>query len=475
MNEQVNPSFTSSETITNRVKDIVLADISDDFRLFFGTSGSSIYTWDYSDGKTARRKNYISDVTTEIILDFSTNKREMLAYVPVTEDVGIMIVDEYSGGTPTGNIEIYDMDWSAKTYTYRNGYAYSYSGNYYTDALNIIGGTKYDGKTRYVIGFYVEIGVKHYTDFLIYDEDADTFTLVNSPRGVNDDNFFWGNYYYPRYYADLGNGTMAIALDTYENVATPTNLGSAYMIFLDTIAKTSIAVALPRSVNNPVQNGDYAYDINKYCSMAPWFSDNSVYIQTEYVLRSAGVWGSTTRILKITSGGIITVVKEFAITNEELIGYLLMYSKNRIISCHTDNYYFIFYDVTYGNDLFQLPMFEYTQFSTILNDTDDAIIMVADWIWQTLKKDGIPYAYTDVSRTVKRVSLAGVSQPLIDLDTIPDYPPGWAIDTEQVRLIGDWIIYPTDGEEWYTGGAPHIILHHTTIATGDLFQATTWH
>ena len=73
-------------------------------------------------------------------------------------------------------------------------------------------------------------------------------------------------------------------------------------------------------------------------------------------------------------------------------------------------------------------------------------------------------------------TLHSLSVLLVNLANVPDYPPQWAIDTENFRLIGNWLIYPTNPEEWFSGGAPHIVHHHTSIiGVGELFQATTWH
>ena len=45
-----------------------------------------------------------------------------------------------------------------------------------------------------------------------------------------------------------------------------------------------------------------------------------------------------------------------------------------------------------------------------------------------------------------------------DLTTIPSYPPHGSVDTEHIRLIGEWTIYPTTPNN----GEPHIV-HHPTI------------
>ncbi len=357
------PYFSPAKGTTNHIGSVSTKIYNDE--LYYGVIGNYIFG-DYVDPETYDdgiwRKNVDSDEDRdEILITYQTGYGSILHYFPETESTGILVVDDYD------NIEIYDVDWDNLTCTFFDESAYISGADYFN---KIVATAYYNNKVNIVFDFVFGDVSK----FLVYNNISRTFMITNGPANVGD-SYIVGYEDWPSNYADIGNGVVAFKLEGNSTYIAH----ESYIFLLNTITGAGNAVTLPKLISDPDSEGDYWYDIRyPYFSIAPNFSDNSVYIQCEYYVYDSEIewYEMSSRIFKVTSDGSFSVVATFDDYNDDFYP-ILMSSQDKIISVRmrgTET--LVFYDATSGVELFTKTYVEESTFSNTLDGADNSILMV---------------------------------------------------------------------------------------------------
>ncbi len=433
------PYYTSARNVNNSSANLNDYDayVTD---LFHGTIGNYVFGYS-STYNTIFRSDVSTDASITIVLEIEEDP-DILLYVPLTEEIGVLFLDESS---TTESILVYDVNWTDSTYIYRNRCDYASHFNGYGYYFNeVIGVTKNSDNLVAILSFEKYIpGGNGYIDFLLYDNTNNIFTFINGPMGANDD-YYCGDYY-PKYFSDLGNGICSVILDTDNYPEDPENLSDSYISILNTNSNTCNFIASPRLVDNPLSEGNYYYDLCYYYSIVPNYSENSFYFQSLYAQYTSGSWAYSTKILKIDTLGNIYPSRELTSgSSGDTSSFILSYSKNKIISSHYDSGSLIFYDVTNGSEISAPSYFNETTISQNLDDSTNEIVVLK---------------YSEpASVTLQLVSEANMSDWAMNDDLKEGYENGWNWTK--------WVDYPqyfwTNGYTEITGSPVGIVMEGYT-------------
>ena len=398
------PYFSSGSSTVNHIGSNIQTDTIELNRyvsnvLYTGTVDGYYY---YKEGDSIYRKNHSSAITKSIDLGSLLTDYYVAYFFPIDADSGfIALIGVSETGWDSGDLLIYDIDWELETASYRNAYSYpAVDEEYYYGS--IMGVSNFNGSVRVVFGFsdITTRYIKETADFLTYNHGTDTFYFVNGPNETYDNLYITNlSHIYKNISCDLGNGKVAFKLDTNDTPDSPSYLGDSYIIIIDTEDGSINSVALPRNIHDPIQSGDYCYDIYTTYSMATYFQDNSMYILTLYYAFSP-TKTTYTRVIRITSDGILSVVNEFDYTSSP------DYRLNSLLSSN-DKMVSSVYDSA-GTTLY---------FHDVIND--------------------IPlFNQTYVSKTVISKTLDEPNNNIITLE----FTPVGTVNTEYVGIdIGDWV------------------------------------
>lgn len=377
------PWYDSPLCVTNQFDGNISTVVADPDRVLnfmLGYAKPYLFTWDL-DTLALSRQDYLSETVDTVTLDFISEEDELLCFVPVTTSSGVILVDEYAAGVPTGAIKSYSIDWTDLSYTYRISFAYD-SVNSWVEFM--AGVVKY-ANDRIVISLGTTIGDADYCDFLVYSESTDSFILVEGPR---DSTNYWHVYRYDTnqpHFSDLGNGVCAMPLSSDDN---------EHVFFLDTTSGSGSTFDFPLAVD------EYSYSMWDYFVMAPSMSDGALYAMIEYIYFEGGEETYGLRLVKILDNEL-TVIGEYMTPDDTEKGFLITYSKDQVVAIFGSQWgtSLIFYDMVAGEELFRKPFFSDTLVSNMMDDDNNIIVvrnnsvqdLIANALYDFSQADGLVY------------------------------------------------------------------------------------